>query len=219
MNKNLIDIIEQDYNKRLNKVIENLEDLRTNEETKELMKKLESLNDQFIYNIFYPILNPFTSLENVEHNCSTLLNVVLDDLELYIHYDISKEERKLKDKLNEKLISLNKEPLPYYSEEVLSYEEKDGKYCCSQKDLLSFINRKEQKEMERINTQIYLLQKFKPEKYSVELFREQYCNFEHYKGFNIKNFDLISDENIKNMILNEINLEELNNSFEDSISR
>lgn len=213
----LIDIIEQDYNKRLNKVIENLEDLRTHKETKELMKKLESLNNQFIYNSFYPILDTFTSLENIEHNCFTILNVVLDDIDLYIHYDISKEERKLKDKLNEKLISLNKEPLPYYSEEVLSYEEKDGKYCCSQKDLLSFIDRKEQKEMEQINTQISLLQKFKPEQYSVELFREQYCNFEHYKGFNIKNFDLISDENIKNMILDE--LKDIENIIDNSIDR
>lgn len=204
MNKNLIDIIEQDYNKRLNKLIENLEDLRTNEETKELMNKLESLDDQFIYHVFYPILDTFTSLENIEQNCSTILNVVLDDIDLYIHYEISKEERALKDKLNEKLISLNKDVLPYFRDEILSYEEKGGKYCCSQKDLLSFIDRKEKKEMESINTQISLLQKFKPEQYSVELFKEQYCDFKYYKGFNEKNFDLIIDENIKNMILNSL---------------
>ena len=138
---NCIEIIKKNTEKRLAELEENINYLRTDKGSKEIMLKLESLNSQFIYNCCYPILQPWDTLEGAENNWNNLNQHIFDDIQIYIDYEISKYEKSSKDRLNEYLRKEGKPELPYEKELRMNLKE-NGRYC----DILKFIDIKEKED-------------------------------------------------------------------------
>ena len=183
----IVEIIKKNTDKRLAELEENINYLRTNNDSKEIMLKLESLNSQFIYNHCYPILQPWDTLEEAENNWDNLNQHIFDDIQIYMDYEISEYEKSSKDRLNEYLRKEGKPELPYEKELRMNLNEK-GKYC----DILKFLDLKEKEEIQNIVTHAKILRNNNKE---VKL-NDSYCiNLnENLKGFNKENLELLIKE-------------------------
>ena len=183
----IVEIIKKNTDKRLAELEENINYLRTNNDSKEIMKKLESLNSQFIYNNCYPILQPWDTLEGAENNWNNLNQHIFDDIQIYMDYEISEYEKSSKDRLNEYLRKEGKPELPYEKELRMNLKEK-GEYC----DILKFLDLKEKEEIQNIVTHAKILRNNNKE---VKL-NDSYCiNLkENLKGFNKENLELLIKE-------------------------
>ena len=183
----IVEIIKKNTDKRLAELEENINYLRTNNDSKEIMLKLESLNSQFIYNHCYPILQPWDTLEEAENNWDNLNQHIFDDIQIYMDYEISEYEKSSKDRLNEYLRKEGKPELPYEKELRMNLKEK-GEYC----DILKFLDLKEKEEIQNIVTHAKILRNNNKE---VKL-NDSYCiNLnENLKGFNKENLELLIKE-------------------------
>ena len=183
----IVEIIKKNTDKRLAELEENINYLRTNNDSKEIMLKLESLNSQFIYNHCYPILQPWDTLEGAENNWDNLNQHIFDDIQIYMDYEISEYEKSSKDRLNEYLRKEGKPELPYEKELRMNLKEK-GEYC----DILKFLDLKEKEETQNIVTHAKILRNNNKE---VKL-NDSYCiNLnENLKGFNKENLELLIKE-------------------------
>ena len=183
----IVEIIKKNTDKRLAELEENINYLRTNNDSKEIMLKLESLNSQFIYNHCYPILQPWDTLEEAENNWDNLNQHIFDDIQIYMDYEISEYEKSSKDRLNEYLRKEGKPELPYEKELRMNLKEK-GEYC----DILKFLDLKEKEETQNIVTHAKILRNNNKE---VKL-NDSYCiNLnENLKGFNKENLELLIKE-------------------------
>ena len=183
----IVEIIKKNTEERLAELEENINYLRTDKGSKEIMLKLESLNSQFIYNCCYPILQPWDTLEGAENNWDNLNQHIFDDIQIYMDYEISEYEKSSKDRLNEYLRKEGKPELPYEKELRMNLKEK-GEYC----DILKFLDLKEKEEIQNIVTHAKILRNNNKE---VKL-NDSYCiNLnENLKGFNKENLELLIKE-------------------------
>ena len=183
----IVEIIKKNTEERLAELEENINYLRTDKDSKEIMLKLESLNSQFIYNHCYPILQPWDTLEEAENNWDNLNQHIFDDIQIYMDYEISEYEKSSKDRLNEYLRKEGKPELPYEKELRMNLKEK-GEYC----DILKFLDLKEKEEIQNIVTHAKILRNNNKE---VKL-NDSYCiNLnENLKGFNKENLELLIKE-------------------------
>ena len=183
----IVEIIKKNTEERLAELEENINYLRTDKDSKEIMLKLESLNSQFIYNHCYPILQPWDTLEEAENNWDNLNQHIFDDIQIYMDYEISEYEKSSKDRLNEYLRKEGKPELPYEKELRMNLKEK-GEYC----DILKFLDLKEKEETQNIVTHAKILRNNNKE---VKL-NDSYCiNLnENLKGFNKENLELLVKE-------------------------
>ena len=182
-----IEIIKKNTEERLAELEENINYLRTDKGSKEIMLKLESLNSQFIYNCCYPILQPWDTLEGAENNWNNLNQHIFDDIQIYIDYEISKYEKSSKDRLNELLRKEGKPELPYHKELRMNIHEK-GEYC----DILKFLDLKEKEEVQNIISHAKILRNTN----KVVKLNDSYCIDlnENLKGFNKENLELLIKE-------------------------
>ena len=183
----IVEIIKKNTDKRLAELEENINYLRTNNDSKEIMLKLESLNSQFIYNHCYPILQPWDTLEEAENNWDNLNQHIFDDIQIYMDYEISEYELSSKNRVNELLRKRGCLELPYEKELRMNLNEK-GKYC----DILKFLDLKEKEEIQNIVTHAKILRNNNKE---VKL-NDSYCiNLnENLKGFSKENLELLIKE-------------------------
>ena len=184
---NCIEIIKKNTEKRLAELEENINYLRTDKRSKEIMLKLESLNSQFIYNCCYPILQPWDTLEGAENNWNNLNQHIFDDIQIYIDYEISKYEKSSKDRLNEYLRKQGKTEVSYDKELRMNLKEK-GEYC----DILKFLDLKEKEEVQNIISHAKILRNTN----KVVKLNDSYCIDlnENLKGFNKENLELLIKE-------------------------
>lgn len=182
-----IEIIKKNTEERLAELEENINYLRTDKVSKEIMLKLESLNSQFIYNCCYPILQPWDTLEGAENNWNNLNQHIFDDIQIYIDYEISKYEKSSKDRLNEYLRKQGKTEVSYDKELKMNLNEK-GKYC----DILKFLDLKEKEEVQNIISHAKILRNTN----KVVKLNDSYCVDlnENLKGFNKENLELLIKE-------------------------
>ena len=183
----IVEIIKKNTDKRLAELEENINYLRTNNDSKEIMKKLESLNSQFIYNCCYPILQPWDTLEGAENNWNNLNQHIFDDVQIYMDYEISEYEKSSKDRLNEYLRKEGKPELPYEKELRMNLKE-NGRYC----DILKFIDIKEKEEIQIIIEHVIFFRTMN-KAYKIN---DSYCVDlnENLKGFNKENLELLIKE-------------------------
>lgn len=187
MKPDYIEIIKKNTEERLAELEENINYLRTDEDSKEIMQKLESLNPQFIYNWCNPILQPWDTLEAAENNYCNLNQHIFDDVQIYMDYEISEFEIYHKDRVNELLRKRGELELPYDKELRMNLNEK-GEYC----DILKFIDTKEKEEIQNIITHVKLFKRMNKEfkingDYCIDL-------NEYLKGFNKENLELLIKE-------------------------
>ena len=182
-----IEIIKKNTEERLAELEENINYLRTDKGSKEIMLKLESLNSQFIYNCCYPILQPWDTLEGAENNWNNLNQHIFDDIQIYIDYEISKYEKSSKDRLNEYLRKQGKTEVSYDKELRMNLKEK-GEYC----DILKFLDLKEKEEVQNIISHAKILRNTN----KVVKLNDSYCIDlnENLKGFNKENLELLIKE-------------------------
>jgi hypothetical protein len=182
-----IETIKKNTEKRLAELEENINYLRTDKDSKEIMQKLESLNSRFIYNCCYPILQPWNTLEGAENNYCNLNQHIFDDIQIYMDYEISEYEKSSKDRLNEYLRKQGKPEVSYDKELRMNLNEK-GKYC----DILKFLDLKEKEEVQNIISHAKILRNNNKE---VKL-NDSYCVDlnENLKGFNKENLELLIKE-------------------------
>ena len=182
-----IEIIKKNTEERLAELEENINYLRTDKRSKEIMLKLESLNSQFIYNCCYPILQPWDTLEGAENNWNNLNQHIFDDIQIYIDYEISKYEKSSKDRLNEYLRKQGKTEVSYDKELRMNLKEK-GEYC----DILKFLDLKEKEEVQNIISHAKILRNTN----KVVKLNDSYCIDlnENLKGFNKENLELLIKE-------------------------
>ena len=183
---NCIEIIKKNTEERLAELEENINYLRTDKDSKEIMLKLESLNPQFIYNNCYPILQPWGALEGAENNYCNLNQHIFDDIQIYMDYEISGYEKSSKDRLNEYLRKQDKPELPYEKELRMNLKEK-GEYC----DILKFLDLKEKEEIQNIIIHAKILRNNKEVKLN-----GSYCIDlnENLKGFYKENLEFLIKE-------------------------
>ena len=183
----IVEIIKKNTEERLAELEENINYLRTDKDSKEIMLKLESLNSQFIYNHCYPILQPWDTLEEAENNWDNLNQHIFDDIQIYMDYEISEYELSSKNRVNELLRKRGGLELPYEKELRMNLKEK-GEYC----DILKFLDLKEKEETQNIVTHAKILRNNNKE---VKL-NDSYCiNLnENLKGFNKENLELLIKE-------------------------
>ena len=182
-----IEIIKKNTEERLAELEENINYLRTDKGSKEIVLKLESLNSQFIYNCCYPILQPWDTLEGAENNWNNLNQHIFDDIQIYIDYEISKYEKSSKDRLNEYLRKQGKTEVSYDKELRMNLKEK-GEYC----DILKFLDLKEKEEVQNIISHAKILRNTN----KVVKLNDSYCIDlnENLKGFNKENLELLIKE-------------------------
>jgi hypothetical protein len=182
-----IEIIKKNTEKRLAELEENINYLRTDKDSKEIMLKLESLNPRFIYNNCYPILQPWDTLEGAENNYCNLNQHIFDDVQIYMDYEISEYEKSSKDRLNEYLRKQGKPEVSYDKQLRMNINEK-GEYC----DILKFLDLKEKEEIQNIINYAKILKGFNKE---VKL-NGYYCIDlnENLKGFNKENLEFLIKE-------------------------
>ena len=187
MKTDCMETIKKNTEERLAELEENINYLRTDKDSKEIMTKLESLNPQFIYNNCYPILQPWYTLEEAENNWANLNQHIFDDIQIYMDYEISKYEKSSKDRLNEYLRKEGKPEIPYEKELRMNLKER-GEYC----DILKFIDTKEKEEIQNIIRYAKILNGFNKE---VKI-NGSYCIDlnENLKGFNKENLELLIKE-------------------------
>lgn len=187
MKTDCIQLIKKNTEKRLVELEENINYLRTNKDSKEIIQKLESLNHQLIYNWCNPILQPWDTLEGAENNWANLNQHIFDDCQIYMDWEISEFEISSKDKINEYLRKEGKPELPYKKELRMNLNEK-GKYC----DILKFIDTKEKEEIELIIEHAKLFKQMNKE-FKIDGY---YCKDlnEYLKGFNKTNLELLIKE-------------------------
>lgn len=175
--------LREDTEKRLIQAEENINELKNNKESKQIIEKLLSLNPQFLYGIFNPIIKSFDSIENIEHNYGVLVQHIFDDIQIYLTEDIHPIERNMKDRLNENLIKQGKEPLPYTTYLKANLRE-EGK-CC---DILQYIDQMEKEKIRGINIQCDI-----DRKRNIPLTATSGLK-KIIEGFNQSNLDLIDSE-------------------------
>lgn len=182
-----IEIIKKNTEERLVELEENINYLRTDKDSKEIMQKLESLNRQFIYNWCNPILQSWDTLEGAENNYCNLNQHIFDDCQIYMDCEISEYEKSSKDRLNEYLRKEGKPELPYEKELRMNLNEK-GEYC----DILKFLDLKEKEEIELIIGHAKLFKQMNKE-FKINGY---YCIDlnETLKGFNKENLELLIKE-------------------------
>lgn len=182
----MFDKLREDTEKRILKAETNINELKDNPESKNIIEKLLSLDSQFLYNIFYPILKPFDSIENIEHNYGVLNQHIFDDISIYIDEELSFISKNMTDRANEILKQKGLKELPYRYELKPNLQEK-GVYC----DILDYINSCELKEIESLNSHLKI---FKLRKLNTNFF-DNFSNLkERLSGFEQKNIDLLEPE-------------------------
>ena len=187
MSIDCIEIIKKNTEERLAELEQNINYLRKDKDSKEIMQKLESLNSQFIYNNCYPILEPWDTLEGAENNYRNLNQHIFDDIQIYMDYEVSEFEIYHKDRVNELLRKRGELELPYEKELRMNLNEK-GEYC----DILKFLDTKEKEEIQNIITHAKILKGFNKE---VKI-NGSYCIDlkETLKGFNKENLEFLIKE-------------------------
>lgn len=184
MSIDCMDIIKKNIEERLFKLEENINYLRTDKDSKEIIQKLESLNPQLIYNWCNPILQPWDTLESAENNWANLNQHIFDDCQIYMDYETSEFSKTCTDNINKYLRKEGKPELPYTKELRMNLNEK-GKYC----DILKFLDTKEKEEIELI---IGYVNSFKRMNKEFKI-NGGYCIDlnEYLKGFNKENLEFL----------------------------
>lgn len=182
----IVEIIKKNTEERLAELEENINYLRTDKDSKEIMLKLESLNPQFIYNNCYPILQPWGALEGAENNYCNLNQHIFDDVQIYMDYEISEFELSSKNRVNKLLRKRGARELPYEKELRMNLKEK-GEYC----DILKFLDLKEKEEIQNIIIHAKILRNNKEVKLN-----GSYCIDlnENLKGFYKENLEFLIKE-------------------------
>lgn len=180
----MFDKLRADTEKRLIEAEENINELKNNPQSKDIIEKLLSLDSQFLYGIFYPTLKPFDCIENIEHNYSVLVQHIFDDIQIYVQEYVSPIEKIMKDRLNDFLINKGDKPLPY-TISLKTNTREEGTLC----NILSYIDLMEKKRVEHINMQCNINRQ---RNFSVN---EDLSGLSKtLAGFNSTNIDLIDPE-------------------------
>ena len=76
--------LREDTEKRILEAEEDINELKNNAASKDIIEKLLSLDNQFLYGIFHPVLRSFDRIENIEHNYGVLNQHIFDDNFIYL---------------------------------------------------------------------------------------------------------------------------------------
>ena len=157
-----------------------LDDLRSSTETRELMKKLESIHPQFLYNCFSNVFTGFGTLQEALDTCQSLSNNLIDDGCFYMFEEETETAKSMRLRFEE-ATGKPKEPT---MTTVITTEEK-GIYC-DQEMLLRFIDDEEKKDIQNINNFVSLRRRLDGETLSIKSI-EMLGDLSHLEGFSVEN--------------------------------
>jgi len=171
MTEKLKQQLEKEFQESLNRIEEMYSVIESHSELKEIYDRLEGYESGFMYSCCYPVMGCFRDTGSTEHILSTLINVFLDDMEVFIG----------KEQSNKPLQKvLPNKPATY--REVLSYEETED--ILDIKSFHSYLDRKEKIQVKKANVFYSRVDK-------------KFCSkgiAESFKGFKKENLNMLSEE-------------------------